>query len=59
MTKREQKHGANVIAMMEFELGADGRLGLRGEKHYRLVGKDQLSESEMKTQNLAPPESKG
>ncbi len=59
MTKREQKHGANVIAMMEFELGVEGRLGLRGERHYRLVGKDQLSESEMKTQNLAPPESKG
>jgi hypothetical protein len=56
ITKREQKHGANVIAMMEFELAANGRLGLRSEKHYRLVGKDQLSEAEMKAQNQAPPE---
>jgi hypothetical protein len=54
--KREEKHGANVIAMMEFELAANGRLGLRTEKHYRLVRKDQLSADEMKAQNLAPPE---
>ena len=56
ITKREQKHGANVIAMMEFELAASGWLGLRSEKHYRLVGKDQLSKEEMSAQNMAPPE---
>ncbi|OFW14688.1 MAG: hypothetical protein A3F70_19205 [Acidobacteria bacterium RIFCSPLOWO2_12_FULL_67_14] len=54
--KREHKHGANVIAMMEFELSANGRLGLRTEKHYRLVRKDQFSEEELKAQNFAPPE---
>jgi len=56
IVKREHKDGANVIAMMEFELGANGKLGLRTEKHYRLVRKQQLSEEELKIQNQAPPE---
>ena len=55
MIKRERKDGANVIAMMEFELDVNGRLGLRTERHYRLVLKEQITPEEMKAQNLTLP----